>query len=206
MSDRRRPPRGGLAGLGMGPMTLASRGLGALAFCSLVVGVAACGTPPTATSLVAQGLRAQLSGNVSTAESEYQQAIKLDRNNVIAHYDLGTVYDKQGNTRRAVEEYRAALVIEPTFADALFNLAVDTTGADPAGAAQLYFKVLSLQPAYAAAWLNVGFILRSEGKVGEARADWAQAAGLDPSLAARIPSARSSSGAGTTKPSPTPKP
>jgi tetratricopeptide (TPR) repeat protein len=175
--------------------------------CSFVIGVAACGSPPTATSLVAQGLRAQLSGNVSTAENAYQQAIKLDRNNVIAHYDLGTVYDKQGNTTRAVGEYRAALVIDPTFTDALFNLAVDTAGADPSGAAQLYFRVLSLQPAFAAAWLNVGFILRSEGKVGEAKADWAQAVVLDPSLAARVPSAgRSTSGTGTTKPSPTPKP
>ena len=113
-----------------------SRGIGALAlFCALVAGVAACGSPPTATSLVAQGLRAQISGNVSTAEDEYQQAIKLDENNVIAHYDLGTVYDKQGNTTQASAEYRAALVVDPTFSDALFNLAVDTAGSDPAGAA-----------------------------------------------------------------------
>jgi tetratricopeptide (TPR) repeat protein len=207
VSDRRRPPRGGLAGLGMESMTLARQSVGALAICSFAIGVAACGSPPTATSLVAQGLRAQLSGNVSTAENEYEQAIKLDRNNVIAHYDLGTVYDKQGSTARAVGEYRAALVIDPTFADALFNLAVDTTSADPHEAAQLYLKVLSLQPTYAAAWLNVGFILRSEGKAGEARPDWAQAVVLDPSLAARVPTAtQSNSGAVTTKPSPTPTP
>jgi len=191
----------------MEPMTSPRRSLGALALASLVIGVAACGSPPTARSLVAQGLRAQLSGNVSTAENEYQQAIKLDRNNVIAHYDLGTIYDKQGNRTLAVGEYRAALVIDPTFTDALFNLAVDTAGSDPAGAARLYFKVLSLQPSFAAAWLNVGFILRSEGKVGEAKADWAQAVALDASLAARVPSAaRSAPGAGTAKPSPTPKP
>jgi len=90
---------------------------------------------------------------------------------VIAHYDLGTVYDKQGNTTRAVEEYRAALVIEPTFADALFNLAVDTTGADPAGAAQLYF-----QSAVAAAGLRRGLAQRGlhsperrQGRRGKSR-------------------------------------
>jgi len=126
---------------------------------------------------------------------------------VIAHYDLGTVYDKQGNATRAVAEYRAALVVDPTFTDALFNLGVDTAGADPAAAAQLYFKVVSLQPAFAAAWLNLGFILRGEGKVAEAQADWARAVSLDPSLASRVPSAtRSPSGAGSTRPSPTPKP
>jgi tetratricopeptide (TPR) repeat protein len=184
-----------------------SRGLRGLALCALAAGVAACGSPPTATSLVAQGLRAQLSGNVSTAEDEYQQAIKLDGNNVIAHYDLGTVYDKQGDTTQAVVEYKAALVIDPTFTDALFNLGVDTAGSDPAGAAQLYFKVVSLQPAFAAAWLNLGFILRGEGKAAEAQADWARAVALDPSLASRVPSAtRSASGAGSAKYSPTPKP
>jgi len=183
------------------------RGLGPLVLCALTAGVAACGSTPTATSLVAKGLTAQLSGNVSAAEDEYQQAIKLDRNNVIAHYDLGTVYDKQGNTTRAVAEYRAALVVDPTFADALFNLGVDTAGADPAGAAQLYFRVVALQPAFASAWLNLGFILGGEGKVAEAQADWARAAALDPSLASRVPSATPSAvGAGSAKPSTTPKP
>jgi tetratricopeptide (TPR) repeat protein len=184
-----------------------SWGMGALTLCALVAGVAACGSPPTATSLVAQGLRAQLSGNVSSAEDEYQQAIRLDGNNVIAHYDLGTVCDKQGKTTRAVAEYRAALVIDPTFADAMFNLGVDTAGSDPAGAAQLYSRVVSLQPAFAAAWLNLGFILRDEGKVAEAHADWARAVALDPSLASRVPSVtRPASGAGSARSSPTPKP
>ncbi len=188
-------------------MIPAGRSLGALALWSLVIGVAACGTPPTATSLVAQGLRAQLSGNVSTAESEYQQAITLDRNNTIAHYNLGTVYDKQGNTAQAVAEYRATLLIDPNFTDALFNLAVDTAASDPSGAAQLYFKVLSLQPTFAAAWLNLGFILQGEGKISEATADWAKAVALDASLAARIPSpSPSPAGAATTKPAPTAKP
>jgi Flp pilus assembly protein TadD len=191
----------------MDAVTAVGRGLGAVALGSLVIAVAACGTPPTATSLVAQGLAAQLSGNVSTAASEYQQAITLDRNNTIAHYDLGTVYDKQGNTTRAIAEYRATLVVDPNFTDALFNLAVDTASADPAGAAQLYFKVLSLQPTFAAAWLNVGFILQSEGKTAEATADWAKAVALDASLAARVPTpAPSPAATATPKPSPTAKP
>jgi Flp pilus assembly protein TadD len=188
-------------------MTPSARSLRPLAVWPLVIGIAACGAPPTATSLVAQGLRAQLSGNVSAAESEYRQAITLDQNNMVAHYDLGTVYDKQGNIMKAVAEYRATLIIAPNFSDALFNLAVDTTGSDPAGAAQLYFKVLSLQPTFAAAWLNVGFILLSEGKTRAAEADWAKAAALDPSLAARVPSpAPSASGTVAAKASPSPKP
>jgi Tfp pilus assembly protein PilF len=193
-------------------IALGRKGITALAFGPVLVGVAACGSPhatpaQAATTLVTQGLKAQLSGDLATAASDYQQAIHLDGSSMVAHYDLGTVYDKQGNTMKAVAEYRATLVIAPNFSDALFNLAVDTTGSDPVGAAQLYFKVLSLQPTFAAAWLNVGFILQSEGKTGEARADWAKAAALDPSLAARVPSpAPSASGTVVTKASPSPKP
>jgi tetratricopeptide (TPR) repeat protein len=184
------------------------RWVGALGLSSFLIGIAACGTTPqTATTLVAQGLRAQLSGDVSTAENAYQQAINIDRNNAIAHYDLGTVYDKQGNTALAVEEYRASLLINPNFADALFNLAVDTTSTAPTGAAQLYLKVLTIQPTFAAAWLNVGFILQSEGKMSEARQDWAKAVALDASLASRVPTpAPSPSVTGTPSSSPTPKP
>jgi len=189
-------------------MNAPGRWVGAFALSSILIGIAACGTTPqTATSLVAQGLTAQLSGNVSTAENAYQQAIKLDRNNAIAHYDLGTVYDKQGNTALAVEEYRASLLINPNFADALFNLAVDTTSSAPAGAAQFYLRVLTLQPSFAAAWLNVGFILQSEGKVSEARQDWAKAVAIDASLAPRVPTpGPSPTAAVAPSPSPTPKP
>jgi tetratricopeptide (TPR) repeat protein len=171
----------------------------------LVAGVAACGAQQTPAALISQGLKAQLSGDLSTASSAYQQAIKTDANNSIAHYDLGTVYDKQGNVTQAIAEYRATLVIAPTFADALFNLAVDTTQSDPAGAEQLYLRVISLQPTYAAAWLNVGFILDTEGNVAEAKADWAHAVSLDASLASRLPTPPASEvGTGSAKPSPTP--
>jgi tetratricopeptide (TPR) repeat protein len=206
--DRRRPPRGGLAGAGMEIMNAPGRWVGAVVLSSLLIGITACGTTPqTATSLVAQGLTAQLSGNVSTAENAYQQAIKLDRNNAIAHYDLGTVYDKQGSTALAVEEYRASLLINRNFADALFNLAVDTTSTAPAGAVQLYLRVLTLQPSFAAAWLNVGFILQSEGKVSEARQDWAKAVAIDASLAPRVPTPGASPTAAVAAPSsPTPTP
>ena len=58
--------------------------------------------------------------------------------------------------QQAVEEYTTTLVIEPAFTDALFNLAVDTTSTDPAGAGELYLRVVALQPGFAAAWLNLG--------------------------------------------------
>jgi protein O-GlcNAc transferase len=183
-------------------LAFARRGIGALVLGPVLVGMAACGaqsTPAqTATTLVTQGLKAQLSGDLATAASDYQQAIHLDGSNMVAHYDLGTVYDQQQSTSQAVSQYEAALVIAPTFPDALFNLAVDTAGANPQSAAVLYSKVVSLQPTFAAAWLNLGFALMTQGQTADAQADWAKAIALDPALASRLPKA-------TPSPSPTPK-
>lgn len=176
-----------------------------------VVVLAACGSASssaqTTTTLVTQGLQAQLSGDLASAASAYEQAIKLDQTNAIALYDLGTVYDRQKNEALAVSEYRKALVISPAFADAMFNLAVDTAGSDPLGAEQLYQKVVAIQPNFAAAWLNLGFILEKQGTIPAAKADWAKAVALDASLAARIPRASASPAptSGATS-SPTPQP
>jgi tetratricopeptide (TPR) repeat protein len=175
----------------------------------LLLVLAACGSQGTpaqsATGLVTQGLKAELGGDLTTAESDYRQAIALDANNDIAHFDLGTVYDEQRNTTQAVEEYQTALVIAPNFTDALFNLAVDTAGSDAPSAMELYSKVVALQPSFAAAWLNLGFALESQGNTTAAKADWAKAVALEPSLASRIPKTAASPSPVPTA-SPTPKP
>jgi tetratricopeptide (TPR) repeat protein len=178
------------------------------------MGVAACGSPhatpaQAATTLVTQGLKAQLSGDLATAASDYQQAIHLDGSSMVAHYDLGTVYDQQRSSAQAVSEYQAALVIDPSFPDALFNLAVDTAGSNPESASILYSRVVSLQPSYAAAWLNLGFALMTQGDGVQAKADWAKAIALDPTLASRLPKATPTPAASSSpspSPSRTPKP
>lgn len=171
--------------------------------------LAACGSPSgspvTAKGLVTQGLKAQLSSDATTAENDYKQAIQLDPNNDIAHFDLGTLYDEQGHKAQAVREYQMALVIAPNFTDALFNLAVDTAGTNAPSAEELYSKIVSLQPGFAEAWLNLGFTLSSEGKVDQAKVDWAKAIALKPSLATRIPKASAPPSPAATS-SPTPKP
>jgi tetratricopeptide (TPR) repeat protein len=189
-------------------IALGKKGLAALALGPVLVGVAACGSSHStsaqaAATLVTQGLKAQLSGDLATAASDYQQAIHLDGSNMVAHYDLGTVYDQQRSSAQAITEYQAALVIDPTFPDALFNLAVDTAGTNPQSASVLYSRVVSLQPNYAAAWLNLGFALMTQGDGVQAKADWAKAIALDPTLASRLPKTTPTP---ATTPSPTPTP
>ena len=141
-----------------------------------------------ANALVTAGLRAQLGGDLGTAQGDYQQAVGLNGNNKYAHYDLGTTYDAQGNHTQAVAEYKTAIAIDPNFVGALYNLGVDTAGTDPALAEQLYQKVVTLSPNDAAGWLNLGFVLIGMGQASAARVDWAKAVALDPTLASRIPS------------------
>jgi tetratricopeptide (TPR) repeat protein len=189
-------------------IALGRKGITALALGPVLVGVAACGSPhatpaQAATTLVTQGLKAQLSGDLATAASDYQQAIHLDGSSMVAHYDLGTVYDQQRSSAQAVSEYQAALVIDPSFPDALFNLAVDTAGSNPESASILYSRVVSLQPSYAAAWLNLGFALMTQGDLVQAKADWAKAIALDPTLASRLPKATPTPAA-SSSPSPSP--
>ena len=191
-------------------IALRKQGLAALALGPVLGVIAACGSSPAtpaqgAATLVTQGLKAQLSGELATAASDYQQAIHLDGSSMVAHYDLGTVYDQQRNSAQAITEYQAALVIDPTFPDALFNLAVDTAGTNPQSASVLYSRVVSLQPNYAAAWLNLGFALMTQGDGVQAEKDWAKAIALDPTLASRLPKTTPAP-ITTPSPSPTPKP
>jgi len=178
-----------------------------------LMGLAGCGSPATpsqnAAALVTQGLQAQLSGDLATASRDYLQAIRDDPYNAVAHYDLGTIDDRQGDTAQAVAQYTSTLEILPSFTDALFNLAVDSASANPGRAEVLYRQVVSLQPTFAAAWLNLGFVLQREGSVGEAEADWARAVSLDRTLEARLPSPMPSAAAAqaaSTSPPASPRP
>jgi tetratricopeptide (TPR) repeat protein len=186
--------------------TLARQRYGLIVVAITSAALAACGAQSTpaqrASNLVTQGLKAQLSGDSATAESDYTQAIQLDANNKYAHYDIGTIYDRQGKKPQAIQEYQTTLRIDPNFTDAMFNLAVDTATGDPAGAEQLYRQVITLQPSWAGAWLNLGFVLMGEGKTDEARADWAKAISLDPTMAPRIPSGSSPSAVPAATPTP----
>jgi tetratricopeptide (TPR) repeat protein len=83
--------------------------------------------------------------------------------------------------------YRAALQLDPTFVTALFNLAILRTGPSPFEAEELYRQVIGLEPKDATAYLNLGFLLRSQGSVTEGNNDLKTAVLLDPSLASRIP-------------------
>lgn len=55
------------------------------------------------------GEKAFKSGDLKGAETQFKEAIKADKNAYLAHFALGTVYERLGNLGNASKSYRAAL-------------------------------------------------------------------------------------------------
>ena len=155
----------------------------------------ACGgatSPPQSSAQAAAddlnaGLAAQAAGNLTQAGADYKSAIAVDAQNKYAYYDLGLVEQLTAQPAASEVNYRAALRLDPTFVPALFNLAILRTAPSPFEAEELYRQVIGLEPKDAVAYLNLGFLLRSQGSVVEGNNDLHTAVVLDPSLASRIP-------------------
>jgi tetratricopeptide (TPR) repeat protein len=133
------------------------------------------------------GLAVQAAGNLTQAASDYKSAIADDGQNKYAYYDLGLVEELMGQPAASEVNYRATIQLDPTFVPALFNLAILRTAPSPFEAEELYRQVIGLAPKDATAYLNLGFLLRSQGDVTEGDMDLHTAVLLDPSLASRIP-------------------
>jgi tetratricopeptide (TPR) repeat protein len=133
------------------------------------------------------GLSAQIAGRTDEAATDYHKVLDKDPKNKYALYDLGLIDQNAGRTDAAEREYRQALQTDPEFVNALFNLAILRTKADPNEAVTLYQHAIRLQPSWAGAHLNLGFLLKSLGKDPEAQAEFKLAVQYDSSLASRIP-------------------
>jgi Flp pilus assembly protein TadD len=171
---------------------LASASVAVLAVAALVVaGIANLTTSRPdgvqATTYVDAGLSAQGQGRIAEAREDYRQALAHDPRNALAYFDLGTIEDQQGNTGLATKDYEAAIQFNPTLAPALYNLALLTAPTDPLDAVGLYQRVIQSDATSANAHLNLGFLFHTLNRDDEAKAEFAAAARIDPSLTGRIP-------------------
>jgi tetratricopeptide (TPR) repeat protein len=119
------------------------------------------------------GLEALVVANVTaetplTADEHYENGFALTRR-----------YDQTGETKYldgALEEYRAALALDPNHFRSLNNLGtVLHRSGRHEEALQYYLKVLELNPKYARAMENAALAYRSLGKVNEATSMWERA-------------------------------
>jgi tetratricopeptide (TPR) repeat protein len=141
-----------------------------------------------ASSALAAGLKAHAAGRLDEAAADYRKVLVYDPRNKFAYYNLGVIEQTQGDGGSAESDYRIAITIDPDFVPALFNLAIlrGSSGGDHE-AIDLYRQVIQIDEGYAAAHLNLGFLLIDNGQEREGNAELANAVGLDPTLADRIP-------------------
>ena len=135
-----------------------------------------------ATTALNAGLEAHSAGDLTAAAAKYDETLEYDPENKFAFYNLALIDEAGGNYGLAEEKYRAALEADPAYEPALFNLAILRTGRDPEEAIQLYLAAVESDKKDAAAWLNLGLLLRASGKELEGDKAVLRAIALNPDL------------------------
>jgi len=109
------------------------------------------------------------------------QALEVDPNNYIMHYNLGISYQRHDRLDEAIDSYRQALKIRPLYNDALNNLAVALSLQNKNSEAIKYLDVLlQIQPDHYEAHNNLGCILRGQDRLEEAINQYEQAIKIKP--------------------------
>jgi tetratricopeptide (TPR) repeat protein len=164
-----------------------------LALTGLALGVAACsGGSPTpkaqAQSLISQGLTAESSGQIGPAVNDFNAAATQNPTSPIAYYDLGVAYQlKLNQPAKAASEYNKALLADPTYKPALYNLAILDSKSDPQNAISLYNKLLKLNPNDPNVNFNLGLLLIAQNQTTLGQAAIQKAIFLQPDLESRLP-------------------
>jgi tetratricopeptide (TPR) repeat protein len=178
MTDLRSRP----SSFGMGSV---SRRACVVALISVAVTVGCSGKTDAqlASASLADGLTAQAASNLTLAGTDYLDCLKHDAMNEYCLYDLGLIAQTQNRPAAAENDYRLAMVSDPDFGAAIFNLAIIRT---QAGATQeaisLYRHYIQVAPTDAGGYLNLGLLLRATGDTVNGSADIAIALRLNPKL------------------------
>jgi protein O-mannosyl-transferase len=111
----------------------------------------------------------------------FDHALKVTRDNWLAHCNLGMALAQAGKIREAIGQYQQALRIEPACADAHYNLGVFLSQAGRVEEAIWHYEqVVRLKPDDADAHNNLGLALQQVGKIEDAISHYEQALRIKP--------------------------
>jgi tetratricopeptide (TPR) repeat protein len=120
-------------------------------------------------------------GDANRATTEFQSALKLDDNFVLAHYDLGAAYQSQGLTDRAIKEYQKATSLNPSFPEGNSNLGGYYFRMQKYSQAVKHFRqAIKAYPNFIQAHSNLGAVLNKLNRSEEAIPHLNKAIQLDP--------------------------
>ncbi len=118
------------------------------------------------------------------SETLFRHALTVNRNDWVAHQNLGETLEAKGQDAAAATEYRAALVTQPDNAEVHFNLAnVLTRLGQSTEAAHHYTVALWLQSDYVKAHVNFGNLFLQTGHLDDAIRQYRAALVLQPAMA-----------------------
>jgi tetratricopeptide (TPR) repeat protein len=114
----------------------------------------------------------------------FEHAIRVTRDNYVAHNNLGNELARRGDLAEAVRHYEIALRIKPDLSQAHNNLGSTLSRqGETAQAATHFQEATRLDPGYATAHYNLATALERLGSPVQAMARYERALRLDPTLA-----------------------
>src|SRR4051812_5826714 len=126
----------------------------------------------------------QMLRRLDEARRECETAVQLQPDLAIAHYDLGNILQQQGQLESAVTQYTDALRLESDFAEAHFNLATSLQALGRHAEASYHVtQANTMAPTEARIRAIRGAALEGQGRLRDAREEYARALQLEPDLA-----------------------
>ncbi len=114
----------------------------------------------------------------------YNYIVSIDKNNVIAHLNLGNAYYVKGMYAQAMEQAGLTLEKEPNSWDCYLLIGnIYMTKGDLVRAIEMYNKTLILNPRSYEAYNNLGLINWQQGKIEAAALNFKRAVDLSPGVA-----------------------
>ncbi len=111
----------------------------------------------------------------------YEHALMVTENNYLAHNNLGTVLEEDGNLKEAILHYSKAVRIKPNYGDAHHNLGIALTRQGKfTEALNHYWQALRLDPDNAEIHLSLANALAERGKLQDAANHYSMALRLNP--------------------------
>jgi alpha-1,2-mannosyltransferase len=137
--------------------------------------------------LIKRGTAALNSGHTGKAKLDFESAVHQDSADPDAIFDVGVVDQRLGQVAAAQDAYQRALLLDPRFTSALFNLALLDYKSEPQTAIDLYRRILRIKPGDVNTEYNLGLLLIESGQQADGEQLLKSAVGSDPGLASRLP-------------------
>jgi len=123
-------------------------------------------------------------GRLDEAEKEYREAIKINPNFTLAHYNLGNLLKNSNQFEKAEKEFRKAIKINPNLAPAHYNLGNLLKNLKRLEEAEKeYREAIKINPNLAEAHNNLGLLLDNLKRFEEAEKEYKEAIRINPNLA-----------------------